>query len=427
MSGEAAKMNPRRWLILGVGVAAQAASSIFQFGLPFLLPQLLDLSHGSLPLAGLLVACPNIGLMLTLILWGWVADMWGERLTMSLGLTGAAVLIAGTLPTKGPLALGIVLVLAGAAAASVNAASGRVIMAWFGPGERGLAMGMRQTAQPIGVAVAALALPLIAAGHGFRFALLVPATACLAVGVAVLFLVTDPPAIMAGAGPVTGSPYRSTPIWQVHGASALLIVPQFTISTYGYVYLISAQGMGPATAGTILGVTQLLGAAARLGAGHWSDVAGSRLRPMNTLAIANAAIIAALSAAVLARSWVAVPLLIAASIITVSGNGLAFTAVAEIAGRTWSGRALGTQNTIQNAMASLTPAGIGAVITATGFTGGFAAAILFPLLAAGAIPREKQNIDGEISGTRACDDTRQHALPSGVPPASLPLPEAPGP
>ena len=34
--------------------------------------------------------------------------------------------------------------------------------------------------------------------------------------------------------------------------------------------------------------------------------------------------------------------------ITVSDNGLAFTAIAEIAGPFWSGRALGTQNTSQH-------------------------------------------------------------------------------
>ena len=50
------------------------------------------------------------------------------------------------------------------AAASVNAASGRVVMGWFPAHERGLAMGTRQTAQPLGVALAALGLPPLARG-----------------------------------------------------------------------------------------------------------------------------------------------------------------------------------------------------------------------------------------------------------------------
>ena len=393
--------NPRRWLILGVGVAAQAASSTFQFGMPFLLPQLQEVAGGSLTQAGLLVACPSIGLMLTLILWGWVADAWGERLTMSVGLTTAGLLIGAILFTRGPIALGTLLVLAGAAAASVNAASGRVIMAWFGSQERGLAMGIRQTAQPVGVALAAITLPVIAPYHGMAIALLVPAGICLAVAVVVLLLVADPPETPGGTGAVARSPYRHAPIWQIHGASALLIVPQFTISAFAYLYLVDDQGLAPAVAGAVLGATQLLGAAARLAAGRWSDVIGSRLAPIRMLAVANAVVIAALTIAVLTGTWLAIPLLVAAAVITVSGNGLAFTAVAEIAGRAWSGRALGAQNTIQNAVASATPAVIGAVITTTSFAGGFAAAIMFPLLAGLALSVSADPICNSTGASRA--------------------------
>jgi sugar phosphate permease len=41
--------------------------------------------------------------------------------------------------------------LGGAAAASTNAASGRVVAGWFTRSRRGLAMGIRQMAQPLGV------------------------------------------------------------------------------------------------------------------------------------------------------------------------------------------------------------------------------------------------------------------------------------
>ena len=66
---------------------------------------------------------------------------------------------------QGTAALGACLVAAGAAGASVYAASGRLILGWFPARQRGLAMGIRQSAQPLGVAVAALALPSIGA-HG---------------------------------------------------------------------------------------------------------------------------------------------------------------------------------------------------------------------------------------------------------------------
>src|SRR3546814_6237667 len=46
--------------------------------------------------------------------------------------------------------LALALFLAGAAAASTASASGRVVVGWFPPERRGLAMGIRQMAQPVG-------------------------------------------------------------------------------------------------------------------------------------------------------------------------------------------------------------------------------------------------------------------------------------
>ena len=54
-----------------------------------------------------------------------------------------------------------------------NAASGRAVMVWFAPEERGLALGIRQTAVPAGGVLAAVSLPLLVADAGsaasFRF------------------------------------------------------------------------------------------------------------------------------------------------------------------------------------------------------------------------------------------------------------------
>jgi sugar phosphate permease len=385
----AATRSRRRWVILGVGIAAQAASSVFQFGLPYLLPQLREAVGGSLAQAGLVTACPNIGLMLTLVLWGWAVDRWGERLAISVGLLCAGACIAAILAVHGVVALAVLLLAAGAAGASVNAASGRVIMAWFDSAERGLAMGARQTAQPLGVAAAALTLPAVAAAASYRTALLVPAALCIVVGLLALVLVVDPPRSEAPDVHVR-SPYHEPAIWRVHAASALLIVPQFTLSAFAFLYLVQGLGITSGLAGTILAATQLLGALARLGAGRWSDVTGSRLAPMRTLAVLNAIVVALLTLVALTGSRAAIPVIVAAVIVTVSGNGLAFTEVAELAGRSWAGRALGVQNTAQNAVAALTPAAVGAVIAASSFAGGFAVAIAFPLAAALVIPSKAQ-------------------------------------
>ncbi|HET7661916.1 MAG TPA: MFS transporter, partial [Oryzihumus sp.] len=120
----AAEPAPRRWLMLALGTAAQTAASTLLFGLPFLLPALRQADRLTLAQAGALVAAPSLGLVLTLILWGAFADRYGERLALwsGLGLTGLLALAAA--PVDAPWARGLLLVLVGAAGASVNAASG---------------------------------------------------------------------------------------------------------------------------------------------------------------------------------------------------------------------------------------------------------------------------------------------------------------
>ena len=82
---------------------------------------------------------------------------------------------------------------------------------------------------------------------------------------------------------------------------------------------------------------------------------GSRLRPIRTIALAAAAAMGLLALTDWLDSPVSVAVMVIASVITVSDNGLAFTAIAEIAGPFWSGRALGTQNTSQLLTAGIAP------------------------------------------------------------------------
>jgi MFS family permease len=78
--------------------------------------------------------------------------------------------------------------------------------------------------------------------------------------------------------------------------------------------------------------------------------------------------------------------LLAAGVLTVSPNGLAFTAVAEYAGQAWAGRALGIQNTVQNMAAVATPPLIGALVSGSGYATAFSAAVAFPLAAVAVVP-----------------------------------------
>ncbi|HVW44655.1 MAG TPA: MFS transporter [Amycolatopsis sp.] len=390
--------SKRRWGMLALGLAAQTASCSFLYGIPFLVPEMRAEAGLTLAEAGTVVSAPSIGLLFTLIAWGAAADRYGERVVMALGLGVSSLLLFAV--GLGSPSLGVMFALflvSGAAAASVNAASGRAVMGWFGPAERGIAMGIRQTAQPVGVGVAALALPPIAKHWGFHAAMVFPAGFGLAIALLVAWLLIDPPRSAKPGGPLgvadtrpgeakPTSPYRHPTLWRLHGASALLVVPQFAVSAFAPVYLVSAHHWSPLAAGWFLAAVQALGALGRVGSGYWSDRVGSRLRPMRQLAVASAAAMVLVALGDVTWPWVVLLALVLAAVITVADNGLGFTASAELAGISWAGRAMGAQNTAQNITAALTPPLLGLVIGDSRYALAFGVAAIFPVLAIGLTP-----------------------------------------
>ncbi|WP_305095301.1 MFS transporter [Prescottella sp. R16] len=381
--------------MLVLGVLAQAAGATFSNAPAFLLPAL-ETEHGlDLSRAGLLVAAPTVGFLVSLMAWGAIVDRIGERRVLVLGMTLTAAAAAGAAVAAAAssfLATGLMLLVGGTAASSANAASGRVVVGWFPPHRRGLAMGIRQMALPLGVAFGALTVPRIAENHGVGWALAIPVAAAAVAAIACLFVV-DPPRPDRAAAAQSGlldNPYRSSSVlWRIHGVSVLLVVPQYLVWTFALVWLMSDRHWSAASAGLLVTVTQLLGAAGRIAAGALSDRVGSRMRPLRWVAIAAALSMGALALTDALGSSASVALLVLASVITVADNGLAFTAVAEIAGPYWSGRALGAQNTSQYLAASLVPPLFGGLIAAVSFPVAFAVTALFPLVAVPLVPADR--------------------------------------
>jgi MFS family permease len=382
----------RRWSMLAVGLFATLCANVFINGVAFLIPTLntdfgLDLAR-----AGLISAMPAFGMVLTLIAWGWVVDRVGERAVLSAGsgLTAAAALGAALAPSLFWVA--VFLFFGGMAAASSNSASGRLVVGWFPAEQRGLAMGIRQTAQPLGVGLGALVIPRLAQSHGVGPALLFPAAMCALAALVCAIAVTDPPRASRDQAPVEEltNPYRgSRVLWRIHAASVLLVVPQVLVWTFTLVWLITERGWSAGSAGLLVTVAQILGAAGRVAAGRWSDLAGSRLRPIRVIAAAASASMMLLALTDALGSGWSVAVMIVASVVTVSDNGLAYTAIAEIAGPYWSGRALGTQNTSQLLTAGVTAPLFGALIGAVGYPVAFAVCAVCPVLAIPLVPVER--------------------------------------
>lgn len=380
--------------MLGLSTLAQSASSAAVNGPAFLIPALHD-DGLSLAAAGWIAAAPIAGSMLTLIAWGAIVDAIGERFVLVSSLALTALGLGGAVAAHdSTFFLGVLLFFAGAAAAGTSSASGRVVVGWFPPRRRGTAMGVRQMAQPIGVGLAAIAVPVVAAGNGVGTALVLPAAFAAITAVACAIGVLDPerpprPVDLAAANPYRGNGYLN----RIHSVSMLLVIPQFTVWTFMLVWLQVGRDWSPGAAGGLVAAAQLLGAFGRIAAGNLSDRVGSRTRPLRWVAIAAGMTMLAVGISISAEWAIAVPLIVIASAVTVADNGLAFTAVAERAGPFWSGRALGIQNTGQYLTAAAVPPLIGFLIPLWGYGIAFGLTGLFPLIAAPLVPRDEADLD----------------------------------
>jgi sugar phosphate permease len=377
-----------RWSIVVIASSATLSSFVFVNGIAFVIPMLETQRDTNLAAAGLLASMPSFGMVVTLFAWGAVLDRIGERFVLSVGsaLTAAAIYAAATMQSL--VAVGIFLFLGGMATASANTASGRLVTGWFPPHHRGLAMGIRQTAQPLGIALGAAVIPELAE-HGLRHALMFPAMLCTVAAAACAIGVIDPPRAPRETAPEheLANPYRgSAVLWRIHFASALLMVPQVVTATFMLVWLIVDTKWSIGAAGALVTVAQLLGAAARVLAGRWSDRVRSRLRPVRTLAVTSAAAMVVLGLTDQLHSPLTEATMVFAAVISVLDNGLSSTAVVEIAGPYWSGRALGTQNTAQRITAGVVPPAFGALIGAVGYPLAYALCGLFPLAAVPLVP-----------------------------------------
>ena len=371
-----------RWVVLGAGTGAQATVSAAMFSVAVLAPQLRAQFDLTIAQTGIALAALGIGMTPTLLPWGLLADRVGERVVLPLGLATGAVALAFVGVAGSFEMLILLLVVAGALTASVNAASGRAVMQWFAPSQRGLALGIRQANVPLGGFVAALALPPLADAAGLGWAFFALAAACAAGALAGAVLLRSPTGRPEAESVklAPASPLRQRPIWLISSGSALLIVGQTATMSFTVLFLHDGHDFAAGTAALVLAASQVLGAAFRIVAGHWSDTLGSRIVPLRRLALGVTASLALVAVLADAPAWILVPVLIAAGGIGLSWNGLSFVAAAEMAGTGASGAALGFQQTSIGIAGIAAPIGFAALVSATSWQLAFLVAGLFPLL-----------------------------------------------
>ncbi|MER5640155.1 MFS transporter [Kitasatospora sp. NPDC002227] len=377
--GRSGKVHSARykWGILGIGIGAQAAFSATFQGIPTsgsILQQAYRLTTGQL---GLILAAVTAGIFITDVFWGILSDRIGERKVLITGLSGTTIALAAVtvflVPHGGVVpsytALAVVLFLAGALGGCVNGASGRAVMGWFPPAKRGFAISLRVAAVPAGGAIGAAVLPPLALGAGFRWVFAFLTVICLLATVAVAIWLDEPPLARTKSGDsqaaTTPSPLGRWDIWRVAITAFLLDLPQFTVLTFGSVFLHTVKHLSIGTIAVLLVVVQVLGAVSRVWGGRWTDRHGGRYR--RTLVTVYSWIIALAFVGIAAfqtgPTWLVAALMVVAGFLACGWHGVHYAEIATMAGAERSGTALGLENTMVFAGAFATPLLIPALLS----------------------------------------------------------------
>jgi sugar phosphate permease len=346
--------------------------------LPVLAPTLREEFDLTLTEVGIALASVWIGPIFTLLLWGLAADRFGERWSLAAGLAGMGLLVAGAAAAGNFVGLVLLLALASAAGSSVNSASGRAVMHWFTAEERGFALGLRQASLPLGGALAAVTLPPIVGATSLEGGFLFLAVLCFAAAVAGALVIRDRP---GEPEQVEAAPWtlRDRRLWVLSGGSGFYLMAQIAMTGFLVLFLHDARGLSNGEAGAVLAAAQVLAIGLRIAAGRWSDRARARVRPLRLVGLAIFAGVVLAALLVHAPLGVLVPALVLATSLSMTWNGLSYTAAAELAGSARSGAAIGFQQTTLSVVGFLAAPMFAALVDASSWRAGFAVWAAAPL------------------------------------------------
>ena len=369
-----------------MGVAANASFSAAANGMPTTAIWLRSGYHLSNTELGVALGAMGLGVALTELPWGMATDRWGDRPVLLTGLLGTMLALLalllwitpadGSVPPLWALSAGLALV--GVLGGSVNGARGRAVMRWFGAGERGFAMSIRQTAVPLGGGLGALILPSLASRHGFM-----PVFGALALVCGLSAFLTwrwmHEPHFSAEAATAPQnaskrllqgkprSPLKNRRVWRMVAAIGLLCVPQFAVLSYATVFLHDDGHLGLAEITAVMVALQAGAMIMRIWSGRHTDRRANRpayLRGSALVALA-AFMLLGLAAACDAPGWLLMAGVVAAGIAVSAWHGVAYTELATEAGGASAGTALGMANTAVYVGLFLTPVTLPHVLAAS--------------------------------------------------------------
>jgi MFS family permease len=372
--------------LLATAAFAQVTISVAEMGVPTIAPFLKEGLGLSAAGVGVLVACVNLGRIFGSLPAGRLVDRVGEYPVMLVGGCGVAVFFAVASFGRTAWTVGAALALAGVFAGSATPAGAKLVLTSFPAGHRGLPMGIRQSAVPLGTLVAAASLPAIANATSWHAALAIGGAAPLLGSVLVWLLMRGSPASASGweleqpRGRELRAVARDRSVACAAAWGAIFVGGQYAVVSYLILDLTTERHTSLGHASLALVVASAGGVLGRIGWGVVSDsVFGGRRKPP-IVALTVAGTLSAFALVVMPTRpslWVVLTAALAAGVSLLGWQGVWMGLLSELAPPGSAGTTMGYGLTFVNVTIVAWPPIFGAVAD---LTGGFRSA--WALLAA---------------------------------------------
>ena len=365
--------------------------------------------------ASLVVSAANFGAIISTVVMGAAIDGLGERVVVGATMVamGATTMLVGILNPQYDHLL-LLLVMIGIWYGAVQPGGTKAIVSWFSPNLRGLAMGIRQAALPLGGAAAAAVLPTVALAVGWRAAVWAQGLAGIVGGLSFWIVYRDDVAraVRVRNKPLSGA-WKLIPVLlrQRHLRIVLAIgVPmvsvQFIVLAHLVMFMTTEMRIPLLTAEWMLAAIQIAGVVGRIALAAACDRLWPGRRIHSLLGMMMACSLALFALAVSPAElplWIPALVCVCVGVVGMGWYTLFLVEVSERAPSSAVASAVGFALTLNQVAAVIAPPALGAIAEVSGsYRFGWAALAFLLVAAALCLFRAVQSADGESAPAVKC-------------------------
>jgi MFS family permease len=272
--------NPNfRWVVLTVATVAQATACFLVQGLGAFAGYMQEALRLNAFEIGLLVSAAQLFPVIGLLVAGELLDRFNERLIVGVGSLIVAAALFGSSYATNYRELLAWLVIVGIGYSTAQPGGSKSVSEWFSKSQRGFAMGIRQAGLPLGGAIAAASLPLVAANYGWRAAFLAGSGVAFIGGILFIIVYRAPivnthnrravsiKAALHNRLSLLRHPSMRNILW----SGITLITAQYGIVIFLVLYMHDRFNVSFENSANILFVAQCAGVVGRIALAAWSD------------------------------------------------------------------------------------------------------------------------------------------------------------